>query len=305
MKNFNLITLITIFILSTGSQVFAASILQSKNNKVLLSLDGDKVSVGQTITFKDADDKVVATAVVTQAKGGKAIVSIKKGKVDGSETVVVEGGEEGGDSAEAEDDKVSPNSYSKQARGVYRLNSTKVAAVLTAGMNNMTTKQSDGTNPTPNTEDVALKGSSVGLTGTMDYPFNNWLILRGTLGYEPYNVTGSSTFLSCDNLTSRDCNAMINYLSAGGYARFNFTKSRAQVWGALGATAKFPMSKTTTALRSEDIKMTMTFGGALGLDFFISNKSFIPVSAEMQMFQSSETVTASLILLRVGYGWAF
>ena len=279
---------------------YAVSIQQAKGNRILLSLDGDKLSVGQTITLKNSDDKTVATAIVSQVKGGKALATIKTGKVDGSETVSL--GESTDESAE---ENISPDSFSKKTKSVYRLNSTKFSGLLTIGMNQMNTKQSDGQTPTPNTEDVALKGNSFGLTGAMDYPFNNWLILRGTLGYEPLVATGTSTLLACNNLTSTDCNANINYLSAGGFARFNLTKSRFQAWVAAGGTAKFPISKTTTALRSEDIKMTMTFGAGGGFDYFITNKTFIPASLEYQLFQSSETVSANIILIRAGYGWAF
>jgi opacity protein-like surface antigen len=116
---------------------------------------------------------------------------------------------------------------------------------------------------------------------------------------------GTSTLLACNNLTSTDCNANINYLSAGGYARFNLTKSRFQAWVAAGGTGKFPISKTTTALRSDDIKMTMTFALGGGFDYYLSNKTFIPASLEYQLFQSSETVSANIILIRAGYGWAF
>jgi outer membrane protein W len=284
-----------------SQSALAVSIQQAKGNRILLSLDGDKLSVGQTITLKNADDKTVATAVIGQVKGGKAIATVKTGKVDGSETVSLGAG---GDNEESEEN-ISPDSFSKKTKSVYRLNSTKFSGLLTIGMNQMNTKQSDGQTPTPNTEEVALKGNSFGLTGAMDYPFNNWLILRGTLGYEPLVAKGTSTLLACNNLSSTDCNASINYLSASGFARFNLTKSRFQTWVGVGGTAKFPISKTTTALRADDIKMTMTFGAGGGFDFFITNKTFIPASLEYQLFQSSETVSANIILIRSGFGWAF
>ena len=296
-------TIAFIFLFSFLNVASAATIMQSKGNKVLIGLEGEKVSVGQTVSFKNDEDKVVATAVIQQAKGARAIALIKSGKLDGTESVVFSSNK--GDEEENIEDNISPDSFSKKAKSVYRLNSTKISALLTISMNNMNTKQSDGVNPTPNTEDVPLKGNSFGLTGAIDFPFTNWLILRGTLGYEPFNVAGTSSLLVCDNLSSRDCTAMINYLSAGGYARFNITKSRTQIWAAVGGTGKFPISKSTTALRSDDIKMTMTFGAGGGLDFFINNKMFLPVSFEYQMFQSSETVSANMILLRAGFGWAF
>jgi hypothetical protein len=43
----------------------------------------------------------------------------------------------------------------------------------------------------------------------------------------------------------------------------------------------------------------------MGLDYFVGNKNFIPVSLEYQLFLSSDTVSANAILFRAGYGWAF
>ncbi len=288
---------------------FASSIIQVKGDKVLLSLDADQtVTVGQKIAFKNAEGKTVCIAEITQAKGAKAIATIKKGKVSGNESLFLGKGSGTGSGSAAAPAEEAPVASDAQAgsstKGVYRLNATKVALLLTVGMNNMTTKQADGS-PTPQTEDVPLVGNSFGLAGSLDYPLTNWLIFHGTLGYEPFNAEGTATIFGCDNLTSKTCNAMISYLSAGGFARFNFTKSKFQMWGGLGGTAKFPVSKTSTALKVDDIKLTITFGGAFGADWFISNKSFIPLSLEYQMFQSSDTVTASMILIRAGYGWAF
>jgi len=280
---------------------FAASILQVKNNRILLSMDGDKLEVGQAIVLQNSDGKEVAKAIITQAKGEKAIATIKSGKADGSETVVT--GTGGANSAELEEE-VTPDSYtSKKSRGNPRLNAKKFAALLTISMNNMTTKQA--TLGGGQIEDVALTGMGIGLTGSFDYPLNTWLILRGTLGYEPFVAAGSSNFLVCDNSTSRDCTANISYLSAGGFARVNFTKSKLQFWGGAGGTGKFPISKSSTALRTDDIKLTITFAVAGGVDWFTSNSAFIPLNVEYQLFQPSDTVTANQILLRGGYGWAF
>ena len=288
---------IFIFIIFIAQFSYGASILQSKNNRILISLDGDKLEIGQTILLKNTEDKVVAKAVIAQVKGEKAIATVKNGKVDGSETISLDNGA-------AASEEMSPDSYSKKTKSVYRLNAKKFALLLTVSLNNMVTKQADR-NVTPNIEDVTLAGTGIGLTGSFDYPLNSWLILRGTLGYEPFVASGSGNFLSCDNGTSRDCTASISYLSAGGYARVNLTHSQYQFWVAGGGTGKFPISKSSTALRTDDIKLTVTFGAAGGLDWFISTGSFVPVSLEYQLFQSSDTVTANQILFRAGYGWAF
>lgn len=291
-----------IFVFFATQLTFAASILQVKNNRILLSMDGEKLEVGQAIVLQNSDGKDVAKAIITQAKGEKAIATVKSGKVDGSETVVTGNG--GVNSADLEEEEVTPDSYSKKSRGNPRLNAKKIAMLLSISMNNMTTKQADRS-VTPNIEDVKLTGMGIGLTGSFDYPLNTWLILRGTLGYEPFVAQGSGNFSSCDNGTSRDCTANISYLSAGGFARVNLTKSKFQLWGGAGGTGKFPISKSSTALRTEDINLTITFAAAGGADWFISNSAFIPLNLEFQLFQPSDTVTANQILLRGGYGWVF
>ena len=296
MKIFNLILLILFF----SSQSFAIKIIQAKGNKILIDLEEETVAVDQQLYLLNSNNKKIALATITQSKNGRAIAVLNKGKTDGAVSIELIDA-----AVSAEAPAAEGGSAKTSTKGVYRLGGTKISGVLTIATNSMVTKQADGTSPIPNQEDVALAGSSIGLTGAMDYPFNNWLILRGTLGYEPFTAAATSRFFSCDNLTSKNCNANISYLSAGGYIRFDLTKSRALVWVAGGATTKFPISKTTTALKADDIKMTFTYAFAFGLDYFINNKNFIPASLEYQLFQSSDTVTANIIMLRAGYGWAF
>lgn len=284
----------------------AARILQNKDSRVLVELeDGESAFSAQKFYLLNSDGKKVALGSVTQVKNNRAILNIEKGKyVAGARVEFVAAVAGGGISADV-DESTGEAAAPLAPRGVYRISGVKYSTVFTLTANTMVTKQTDGSNPVPNTEDVNLKGSGIGLTGIMDYPFNDWLTLRGTLGYEPFNASGSSRFLVCDGLTSTDCNAYINYLSAGGYLRFDLTKSRSLMWVGLGGTLKQPLSKKTTALLAEDIKLTMTLAAAFGLDYFISNKTFIPVSLEYQMFQNSDTVSANLIMLRAGYGWSF
>lgn len=283
------------------SQSHAIKILQSKGNKVLFDLEDETLTVDQKLYLVNANNKKIAIVTVTQSKNGRAIALLNKGKLDGATGVELMDAAPISAEAPAEEGGTAPIKTGE----VFRLKGMKISGLLTIGINNMGTKQSDGTLPVPNQEDVALTGTSMGITGAIDYPFSSWLTLRGTFGYEPFVVAGTSTIFACNNLTSKSCDANINYLAAGGYARFDLTKSKALVWVGLGGSTKFPMSKSTTALRADDIKMTFTFAAGGGLDYFISNKSFIPASFEYQLFSSSETVSANIMLVRLGYGWAF
>lgn len=301
-----------LFILFFSVESLAIRVIQIKGNKVLLDLEEESVSADQKLYLLNSDNKKIAVVTITESKKGRAVAVLNKGKLDGAtsaaliapaETSLPKSETKPTISTEAPDSKNEPIQSDNEK--IFRLNGIKLSSLLTIASNNMTTKQADGTQPVPNQEDVALRGTSIGITGTVDYPFYSWLILRGTLGYEPFNVAGTSNFLSCNVLTSTSCTADINYLSAGGYVRIDLTKSRTTVWLAGGGSSKIPLSKTTTALKSDDIGMTFTIAGAVGIDQFINNRNYIPISLEYQLFQSSDTVSASIVMLRAGYGWAF
>lgn len=289
----NLIFLLA-FTLTFSAQ--AAKVLQAKNGKVLIDLEGEKADPNQNAVLINAENKKVAIILISQVKNGKAIGTVTKGQAQGNEKVTFITAKTAGSSA---------GSSSEGGNQVYRTNSKKMSVIVSLMSNVMTTKQADSASPTPNTEDVGMKGSTFGVTGVLDWPVGSSFVLRGTFGYEPFKATGTASTNKCDLGNSANCSADISYLSAGGYARLNFTKSRTQFWGALGGTLKFPISKSTTALKQEDIKMTMTYGLAGGMDFFLSNKTFIPVSIEQQWFLKSDTVSASILMLRFGYGQAF
>lgn len=287
---------------------FSARILQSKNNKVLIETDGEQLAVGQKLFLLNATGKKIAVASISQSKNNRAIAIVEKGTAEGASDIQL------GPPVKKAKDEISFDEESSEQNtdesnenktGVYRLNATKFSIMATLTFNSMSTLQSDGTQPTPNQETVKMSGMGFGLTGALDYPFNDWLTLRGTLGYEPFDAKGTAQFLSCDSLTSRNCTASLQYLAGGGYARFNFTKSKAQAWAGFGMSGKFPIAKTATAVRTDDIKFTATFAVVGGVDYYTGNNSFIPFSVEYQLFPNSDTVTANIILLRGGYGWAF
>ena len=284
------------------THAFAAKVLQVKNDKVMIDLEGAEAEVDQTVVLISPENKKVALAKIEKTKNGKAIALVTKGKSQGNETVSFPAAgkvSKSTDSAQA----TTPSESSPEGSSstVYKTQSKRYSGLLTILSNTMVTKQTDGTN----TEDVSMKSSTFGISGAIDWPLLSYLTARGVVGYEPFKASGTSTYLSCNSLTSTNCTAEINYLTAGGYARFDLTKSRAQFWLGIGANMKFPLSKSTTALKQEDIKMTMTYGAALGMDFFINSKMFVPVSVEQQSFLKSDTVSASMLMVRAGFGQTF
>ncbi|MEK6627572.1 MAG: hypothetical protein AABY53_03010 [Bdellovibrionota bacterium] len=290
MKIFNC----ALFVVLLSVQAWAIEIVKVKDNKVLLDLEDATAAVNQKIYLLNSKGKKIAIATLIQVKGTRAIALINKGNANDAKSVQLVAAS----SSNAENTEEAAGSEP------YRLSGMKYSVLGNILINNMSTKQADSFIP-PNQENVALKGNSFGVTGAIDYSFKDLFIMRGTLGYEPFEVSGTSNFLSCNNLTSTTCTASIQYLSAGGYLRYNLTHSKLQWWIGGGGTGKFPIAKSTTALVAGDVKFTVTFAFAGGADYYTSNKNFIPLSLEYQLFQSSDTVTANILMLRAGYGWAF
>jgi hypothetical protein len=203
--------------LSFSTDVFAARVTQSKKGKVIIDLEGQEAAVNQNIILVNAQNKRVAIAKITLVKNGKAIATITKGKAQGNEKVTLVGKAKasGGDGPITQ----------PQETPIYTASSKKISVIATMMSNSMTTRQIDGS---ANTEDVAMKGSTFGVTAAVDWPVMPSLSLRGTLGYEPFKASGDSKYLACDGQSSITCTADITYLSGGGYVRWDVTRPKTQ-----------------------------------------------------------------------------
>lgn len=302
--------------LKTGSLVFllsafltyhlpanAATVTQSKNGKILIDNQGDEIETGQEYYLLNLDKKKVAVVRISTVKDDKSIAFVVKGKSEAVESLLLK-------SESGVTDKV-PH-FSQDAINVetkpthtYRLTQKKISLLLNFMSSSMSALEADAQAPVPNIDEVKLSGSSIGLTAAYDRPVNSWFEFRGTLGYEPFTAAGTSKINGCDSATSRECTVNISYLSAGAYARFDIYKSRTSIWLAVGTLGKFPVAKNSTALRTEDLKLAGAYSLSSGLEFFLNNRIFFPLSIEQQYFISTETVKASQLSIRAGLGLAY
>lgn len=286
------------------SQAFSAQVTQVKNNKVMIDLQQEEAEAGQEFYLLNSDSKKVGLVQISIVKNGKAIGVILKGKSAGDETLELKPGSTGSSEKISEDVNTEAEAANSNATSkTYRYNTKKFSVLLGSISNSMTAKEADGSG---RIEDVQLKGTSLGLSAALDMPVASWFTLRGTAGYEPFKSTGTATILGCDNASSTDCTADMNYISFGAYARFELYRVKAlMLWGGVGGTMKFPLSKSSTALKNEDIKLTATYALTAGADYFITNKMYLPFSIEMQTYMPSDTVKASSLAIRAGIGFAY
>lgn len=300
LKIINLFFLCASIFLPSVSQ--AAVVRQFKNGKVLIENQDDEIEMNQEFFLINSQKKKVALIRISKIKDNKSIGILINGTAESGEHLLLK------EELPAENIlKFSDNNNNDEdsPTPAYRLSSKKKSLLLNLMNNSMSARESDAQAPTPNIDEVQMNGLSIGLTGTVDIPLNTWFEFRMILGYEPFTVSGTSRINGCDATTSRDCNANISYLSAGGYGRFDIYKSKILVWLGLGVTSKFPIAKKSTALKTDDLKLTSTYGWAIGAEYFLDHKKFIPFSIEQQYFINSDTVKAHILFLRTGVGLTF
>lgn len=290
-KNLSRLFILVIFLMSAQTQ--AASLVQIKNQKTLINLEGHDASVGEIYDVVGAAGKSGQVKIM-QVKNGKAIAQILNGSVAVGEKL------------RTNSNVQAPVRTVRKKDVVIRHDLIKFSILGKLMMNTFTTKQADN-NAIPRTETVTMNGTNIGLTAALDYPLSSQYTFRGQLGLEPIAVKGTAQYQSCNGKTSTDCNVNINYLAGAGYLRYDFIKSQNVLWGAIGGTIKFPMSKSSTALVSNDINMANTLGLMFGYDYNFDNKTYIPATFEYHYsFNTSETVPAiNQIALQLGYGWKF
>lgn len=311
LKTVNLLFLIFYFSFSTN----AATITKIKNNKVLLDNDDAEIQIGQEFYIIDKNNKKTGSLVrIISVRGEKSVGLIFRGNILPNQTLLPKPPSSEQPVAnlretkedETTDTDTSETDSDESPVTVFRNNTKKIGVLFDVLLNTMNAKESDGTPPTPNIETVTMVGTSIGLTGTVDYPVKPWLELRGTAGFEPFSVSGMAMITGCDNATSKNCSANINYLVAGGYSRFNlYQKKFINVWAGIGFNLRYPIAKSSTAVRSSDLNLTTSYGFAAGGEYFLTFKRFIPFSIEQQYFKSSDTVSANLLSFRAGYGISY
>ena len=314
MKIKNLLPALIIFL--TFQFTNAMVVKNLKGAKLLLDLQGQEVKVGDSISTNNG------VATILQIKNGQAVAQIQSGTFSINDSVqLVTSSKKTNNpnlnstatNSSVVNSNSSPNknikSNSKVNKDLYSRSQRIKGAILAKFMyNKMNTKQKDNTSsPGPNEEFVTMTGFNPGLFASLEYPWLNWLTLRGTLGYEMVSIGGTAQFQSCDNKSSTDCKATIHYLTGIAMGRFDITNGSNNFWTAIGGALKFPISKSSTALREEDISMANTIVLTFGLDYHMNNRNFIPISFEYHysLNQSDTVPEISQFGLQAGYGMQF
>jgi hypothetical protein len=275
---------------------FAGTVTQVKGGRVVVDFSGESVNVGDQFYILTSENKKIAVIKLAVVKNGKAVGDIIKGKaLVGATTMSRNSAGASAGSAAQTSDLVK-----------VRQDQMKMGVHFKYMMNTISAKQQDG-EVTPNQETVSMKGSNFGVAGSIDYPLFDWIKAYGMVSYEILDIGGTGQFLSCDGKSSTDCNVKVNYLGFQGLARYDILKTKYNVWAGLGLEIRIPMTKKSTALNTDGLKQSDSFVAAVGMDYHINNKFYVPIGFEYHysMNTSNEVPVIDQMNLLIGYGKKF
>ncbi|MBL7542470.1 MAG: hypothetical protein JNL11_01570 [Bdellovibrionaceae bacterium] len=287
-----LITLLASLLVSISSQAY---VLQKKNaNAVLFQLDGNPVAKGQEFFIVDQNNKAKVQVRVELFNSKQAKATVIKGNLNTVQIgwtlrpVSRRGTANVPDAAEVTT-QVNRSALSKHKWG----------AIGSYMMSSMNAKFSfNGVNQT-----AAMSGSSIGALGYYDYAMNKNLEIRGMAGLETFDAKQAKETAVCDKGLSKECNVKINYLSMYALGKYNLTKTKNKFWIGGGLGYLLAIGKSSTVLDTSLITSNQVLTIGVGMDLGIGNKNTMPLALDYSLFPSSPTVSASIISLKVGFGF--
>ncbi len=269
----------------------AQTIVNVKEKKVLIDLEGENLNPGDKFFAVDEAGKRKALLQIKQVKNGKAVAEILKGAAISGMAMVAAG-------------KAHASARESSAGSIRRGPLVGSAYGFTGAlmMNTMKISSFDTTNY--GSRSFEMVGTNFGASVFYDYPLSSNLFARGHGSLEMFDVKKKSSLPICKNETSTDCNA--TFLQTGFYGTFNLslTPSPKRFWIGAGGGALIYLSKESTVLQTSRFFFNTMIMAAGGLDYFTSRNTFIPVTFEYQIIPDKEAGVTSLVL-RAGWGRNF
>lgn len=305
-------TLLTALTLSLfiGFQALAASVTSVKGQKALIDLQGAEAVAGDEFFLINPDSQKKAAIIrVRQVKGGRAIAEIVRGSAKPGYTLQAKGPSKMSaevTNPEADDNTTAttPRYESSSSRDTGYLRVIKNSWGVLGGFNmntmNANISNTDIFGVTTKTP-ASMKGNGFGAGGFYDYAFTSEMVGHVSAMLEQFSTTGTAATAACKSSTTCDVN--ITYLSLYGVGKYYFTKDKFRMWGGGGMGYLLALSKSSTALNESKISANQVLTLAIGGDYQMSRKNYIPISLEYNYFWPSADVTANQIMLKAGWAW--
>ncbi len=282
-------------VLSTDG--FAATVQSIKNEKMLISLDGQSMRTGEKYFLLNAEGKKKAVIRIRQIKDDRAIAEVLKGQAEvgfklSQQPLRATVAKAVQDTPEQPVSYKRINSQAGNSWGLLSslLNSQMQADFIPAGS---TTRTS-----------VAMKGTSFGVLGFYDYSYTPEIQFRVLSGLELFKVFGNSNGATdCDG--SSDCNVNLTYLSNYGGVKYYFYRQKFKIWAGGYYGFLVALSKSSSVLRTADLTSNQLWVFSAGLDYPLKKGTFIPASIDYGLFPASTTVKSNVLFIRAGWGTEF
>jgi outer membrane protein W len=259
----------------------AMEVSKVKGNKVLITLDGQSTQQGDQFFVVNSDGQRRGLVTIKQIRDDKAIAILTKGQAQPGWTLEKRGKKKTASHSSDSSDGPHDKSY--------------LGILAGYSLNNMTVNQSPGPS-------VSLTGNSPSFKAMFDYELFDRIWFRGTAGWQNFKTTGNS---DCGTSFTSPCTTNIDYLSFDLWGRYLFAAGNWRPWLGAGFSLIFPMAKSSTALVESSISNSSILSLGGGLDVFVTDSMYIPLQVEYGFLPPSNQVSAHMISMRVGLGFAF
>lgn len=272
---------LSLLVACLSTPAFAIKVLTIKNNRILLNSEGETLNVGDKFIARDGDGKAKAIFEINQVKNERALGTVLKGRM-------------------ATDLSIAPYAPTTSSGAGGRkavANKSSIGFMAGYAMNSMTVKPNGSSS-------ISLSGTSFNLSGMYQMTVDGGFGARILAGYETLVAKGDSAAAACSSSTS--CEVDISYLGLEALGKYAFGASTgSQFWVGAGLGFLVAMSKSSNILDTSKISTNQTIVGALGYDWRLSPTTFIPLQFDYAIYPDNATSSATQMILRAGYGFAF
>lgn len=266
-------------------EAHAAEIFKVKGQKVLVVGEAGELQRGKIYYVVNELGERKGIIQILNVRGNKGIARLGKGQAKPGWMIQARDGTNFSSSAASS----GPSSRAK---------------ILVGGMGGFAMNSMDvsGLGSSEN-QSTSMSGNGFSLKGFIDYALTKNFWFRGFLGTELFDTSSGDQF--CGKGQNQTCQGSISYLSLALWGRYSFLDGQYRPWVGAGLDILYPLSKEVTAVTSDSVSNTTVMAVGAGMDVFIKNKWFIPVSIEYGLFPESNEVSANTIALRAGVGYAW
>lgn len=281
-----------------SSPAFAGTVVKTNGDKVYIVFDpseGGTFQKDDYFNLTNKQGKKIGVVELKKVQGYKAVGVLKKGRATkGNGTLFRSVGKKSKmkkldgttqkQKSSIYDDEEDFNTSSPEG-------ATRWGLQVGYGMAEQDVEQDTGTS--------SQSGSSLAVKGIMDYPLLKTLSLYGGFGAEMFSVSGTGKNAQTQQINV-DISSKITFLTVDALMKWSAIKGKSSQFYLLGGLGIFhPLSKSSDSIDSGTISSLAVGEFGAGFEFPLGGL-MIPMDITYYLFPKSETVSTSIISIKVG-----